>query len=128
MGWKVFFWVYLVLAILSLLDFSSSPGFIDMLGYPMSVVELLALFSYSYKKKLLNVRQWKILLWAYGAFFGMFFLGQIAPNVFTIFVSARLESVAGMQKTLAIALTYSLFVLFIYILKSLVSKSSKKSK
>ena len=75
MGWKIFFWVYVLFALLSIMDAPTSPKLIDMPGLPMVVLELLALYSYAYKRQILSAKYWTGLLWLYVLFFILFALG-----------------------------------------------------
>lgn len=65
MLWKIYFWAYLVInvfGIFALLKFSPL-GLIDIIGVLLSVVLFLGLYSYVFKKKILDGKTWKILFW-----------------------------------------------------------------
>ena len=130
MSWKVFFWIYLLFAALSFLDLPSSPKLIDLIGYPIGIVELLGLFSFSFKKKILSAQHWKILFWVYIIFFVSFLLGALSfsTNIFQILQSSRLEVLGYTERVLTIVVTVILFTPFIYVLNKLAYSKSSKNK
>lgn len=62
---KIYFWVYLILSIVGIFDLLQyTPlGLVDIIGLLLSVVLLLAIYAYVFKKSFLQSGHWKILFW-----------------------------------------------------------------
>jgi hypothetical protein len=69
MGWKIYFWIISALIILGLLAPVLVPGevqnftLMDWVGMIVSIPSLIGFFAFAYKKRLLDIKFWKIILW-----------------------------------------------------------------
>ena len=65
MWWKIYFWIYLIVSVISLFALLQyAPfGLFEILGLLLSVVLLLAIYAYVFKKNILQTSHWKILFW-----------------------------------------------------------------
>jgi len=65
MWWKIYFWIYLILSVVGIFALlQHTPlGLVDILGLLLSIVLLLAIYAYAFKKNILQVSYWKILFW-----------------------------------------------------------------
>lgn len=62
---KIYFWIYLIFSIFGIFAFLQFTPFslVDILGLLLSIVLLLAIYSYVFKKNILQAGHWKILFW-----------------------------------------------------------------
>lgn len=65
MWWKIYFWVYLIISIAGIFALLQlSPlSIADILGLLLSILLLLAIHTYVFKKNILQAGHWKILFW-----------------------------------------------------------------
>ena len=71
MWWKIYFWIYLIISVISvfaLLEYAPF-GLADILGLLLNIVVLLAIYAYVFKKNVLQAGHWKILFWIVIFFF-----------------------------------------------------------
>lgn len=66
MWWKIYFFILTLLGIGALFTYLDAAPitFIDFLGIIGLVLAVLAVYSYSFKKKILKKETWKIIFWA----------------------------------------------------------------
>lgn len=116
MGWKIFFWIYSLLSILSILDPLPNPTLIDLVGYPLTLVELAALFSYAYKRELWDKQFWKILTYLYLGFFIVFGLGELTPlgAMVPALRSSQFRGMPAEQRVAALLVTLVIFIPIAY--------------
>lgn len=63
MGWKVYFWIMVVVLVTShLIVFSSGARIHNYLDVPISLITVAGIYAYAYKIKLINQYIWKIWL------------------------------------------------------------------
>lgn len=68
MGWKIYFWIYLALTLFGLFGFyglikTESIRFGDILSLVISVLGVIGLYSYIYKKRIFSGKIWIVLFW-----------------------------------------------------------------
>lgn len=118
MGWKIFFWIYFILTLLSFLTPPESPSLMEIAGYPIALLEVVALYTYAYKKNILPAKRWVLLFWVYICFTGLMVLGEFTPlgTLFPLIKANVFSSLVGAAKITAIVVTIGLFIPIFYVL------------
>ncbi len=121
MGWKIFFWIYLLFALFSFLNPPENPTLIEILGYPGALLELVALYSFAFKKHYLTRQQWWQLMWVYIGFNVLIFLGEFTPlgDLIPWIKSTAISSLIGAAKIVALIMTVCLLIPILYVFNRL---------
>lgn len=67
MWWKIYFWVILIttFVIYSYITSTGSPKIGDLLGLIISIISIIGLYSYVYKKVIFSAIFWKNFFWVF---------------------------------------------------------------
>ena|SRR3989344_1944924 len=66
MWWKIYFWIFLILSIIGLIFFFGQLktwSFADWFEVITSIIALIGVYAYVYKKKILSSQFWIIFFW-----------------------------------------------------------------